>query len=379
MPSLVDFRKGFGGIIAALSVVTLAVSGILTLSGGVAGGALFLDTDKHVSSTFRIAMDGNLGTLSTSGTITSAGSLITSAATANIACNGLAANCTIGQSNGVGTLKTTSGGDTMLQTWNGTAFTDRIKIEGSQLATEVSITGGVSSTHVTTSRIYIGPGSGSEPSIAFDNDTDTGIARGGTNQLAVIAGGGIRLEVSSSAVQPRVNLLPFSDDSYDIGSSALRFQDAWFSRAVSSTNFHGPAGTAGAPTYSFAGASEADSGLYSDAVGSIAISADGVRNLVVRSGAVFVSPSLQPFNAGAASIGTNTAPFGALYASTTAATSLPAITSTGTLRIANQASPTTTIEMTGRFCMKVLDMVGGTQRYITIASGSFVISTTDCR
>lgn len=306
MASYFDIR-GIPKILATLTVATLlTVTGTLKLSSGKAGGVLFLDSSKNASSTSRLQADGDLGTLSTSGTITSAGSLITSAATANIACNGLAANCTIGQSNGVGTLKTTSGGDTMLQTWNGTAFTDRIKIEGSQLATEVSITGGVSSTHVTTSRIYIGPGSGSEPSIAFDNDTDTGIARGGTNQLAVIAGGGIRLEVSSSAVQPRVNFLPFSDDTYDIGSNTLRFQDAFFSGTVSSTLFSGPAGTAAAPTYAFAGAGESDSGMFNDAANSVAIAAGGNRLLTVRSNGVFLGSSTvhaQPFSDNVTDIG----------------------------------------------------------------------------
>lgn len=103
-------RGTFGDFSRSVSLLaTLTVTGLLTIAAGanlrftdgVAGGALFLDGSKNASSTARLQVDGNSGTFSASGTISSTnGNLTSGSASANIACNGTNASCLMGQTNG---------------------------------------------------------------------------------------------------------------------------------------------------------------------------------------------------------------------------------------------------------------------------------------
>jgi hypothetical protein len=79
MPSLVDFRKGFGGLIAALAVGALAISGLLTFgsngsfkfSNGVPNGVVFLDGGQSATTSAGLRYSTSTDTLTVIGTVTS--------------------------------------------------------------------------------------------------------------------------------------------------------------------------------------------------------------------------------------------------------------------------------------------------------------------
>lgn len=243
--------------ISVATLLTIASGANLNFAGGVGNAALFLDGSKNATSSGRILMDGN------DGTVTS----------------------------------------TRFHA-NGTALTDGYNIR----ITGLQGTYGTDGTN-----------------LALGTQTGDSI-RFYTSNVS-------RWDINSSG-----NIVPsLTDGTLNIGAAASRVGTGFFTN-VSSTLFSGPAGTAGAPTYSLAGAGEADSGMYSDAAGSVAISADSQRNLVIRSNAVFVSPSLQPFSAGSGSIGTITVPFGGMYASTTAGSSADVFATSGTIRMTRLAA-----------------------------------------
>lgn len=190
MPSLVDFRKGFGGVIA---ITTLTVSTLLTISsganlnfaGGFANGVLFLDASKNASSTSRIRTDGDLGVLfanTVSSTLHTgpAGSL--SAPTFNFGGNGGDSNTGFTQNQGAGTMS--------------------VVLDGSERCywTYSAPAGGI---------FRCGNGTSALPSISFDSDTDVGIYNSSTNVLGLAAGGSQIAALQGSSATNTLDLSTF--------------------------------------------------------------------------------------------------------------------------------------------------------------------------
>lgn len=298
-------------------MLTIASGGSLNFAGGVANGALFLDDSKNASSSIRILMNGNSGTV-----------------TSTVFVSGFSGF-------------STAGGFVMK---NG------------------SVSGGLTADGT---YLYLGTFSGGGSAIRFP------IA--GTSQI----------DITTAGLVPSL-----TDGVKNIGAQSARFGTGFFAsvsstnvtstrfEAIGSTSIDGYRLSNGVNTASFTFSGGSVLSIGSDGSNVFAIKTGGSNRWAIdTTGNLYPATTDGTLNFGATASRVGSGFFARLNASTTAGVTFttPAITASGTLRIANQASPTTTLEMTGRFCMKVLDMVGGTQRYITVASGAFVISTTDCR
>ena len=77
------------------------------------------------------------------------------------------------------------------------------------------------------SQEYFADGTSSVPSISFAEDKDVGLYRPGSNQLGFVVGGGQRLSMSTTNASFSVNVMPSAENSYNIGSSSLRWEDLY--------------------------------------------------------------------------------------------------------------------------------------------------------
>jgi len=111
--------------------------------------------------------------------------------------------------------------------------------------------------------IFAPDGSVGNPSISFNNDTDTGIFRSGANDLRVVAGG----------------ILVFAAQTTGLNMGLPIF----------SARILGSDGTVGLPEYSFA--ADPDTGIYRLGANQMGLSAGGILALYV--GTTFVAPNLQ--------------------------------------------------------------------------------------
>lgn len=133
------------------------------------------------------------------------------------------------------------------------------------------------------SKLFMGSGTVSLPSIAFSNDTDTGIYRPAANQVALSSGGAVAILCDPTAVN------------FYVGG-ALRWQMDGDLTSTGDRHVRGGDGTAGAPTFSFA--SDIDTGMYSNGANEIAWSSGGTKRLTLTT-----APAFQPGSDNAVSLG----------------------------------------------------------------------------
>lgn len=67
------------------------------------------------------------------------------------------------------------------------------------------------------------------PSMTFENDTNTGAFRIGTDNIGISTAGSVRLDVDSDSINANVNILPTTTESIDVGSSTLKFRNMYAS------------------------------------------------------------------------------------------------------------------------------------------------------
>lgn len=113
---------------------------------------------------------------------------------------------------------------------------------------------------ITPTGVFVAPeGTAALPSYTFTGDLDTGVYHSAANTVAVSAGGTLRVSVNATSV-------------------------------TSTLPFYAPAGTAGAPAYSFA--SDTDSGMWSGGANNVVINVGGSTSVDMQTGGVFVSTPL---------------------------------------------------------------------------------------
>ena len=259
--------------ISVATLLTIASGANLNFAGGVGNAALFLDGSKNATSSGRILMDGN------DGTVTS----------------------------------------TRFHA-NGTALTDGYNIR----ITGLQGTYGTDGTN-----------------LALGTQTGDSI-RFYTSNVS-------RWDINSSG-----NIVPsLTDGTLNIGAAASRVGTGFFTN-VSSTLFSGPAGSAGAPTYTFS--ADTDTGLFQSSVAALDVAVNGTRYAKFAASAITLGGNttpIMPFADGNTDIGdVNTrfdkifgndlgsyaTPFSTIHASTTAGSAHDVITTTGTVKMANLAA-----------------------------------------
>lgn len=121
-----------------------------------------------------------------------------------------------------------------LQTWNGSSFTDRLRVEGNQAAGEVTIFGGVSSTVATSSRFIASAGTLTQPSFALPG-SGNGMYLDTANSVSIAAGDQRNFIVRAAGAFTQVPFQPSSDLGTTLGTQTVRWSNL-FSQTVSSTN-----------------------------------------------------------------------------------------------------------------------------------------------
>lgn len=111
------------------------------------------------------------------------------------------------------------------------------------------------------------PSNGGLPGIYNATGTDLVLGDGYGSALAVDRYGRTILSPSSTFA----NLLPTADNTYDLGSLALRFRSGFFGTSVSSTIFIAGPGSAATPSY----AVSAGSGFYRNGASAIGVTGNG--------------------------------------------------------------------------------------------------------
>ena len=70
-------------------------------------------------------------------------------------------------------------------------------------------------------------GSASDPSYTFSNDSNTGIYNDGSDGLYFTTGGSLKFDIGTAAVETALTFWPTVNNTYDLGSNALRFRNAY--------------------------------------------------------------------------------------------------------------------------------------------------------
>lgn len=330
-------RRGGGGVLSR--DFWIESNGVLTPTNP---NATIGSSSNRVSGIYTSSLDaltltisGSVpGNLTVTGTITSTGgNLTTQAAVANIVCNGTNANCTMGQSNGTsGFLQIISGGDTSFQTWNGSAFTPRVTIEGNQAFGEVRVLGTLvaSSTVASASSSLILPsGSASSLAFSFENNANTGFYQNGSGFFRLVGSQGIQIEQSGVLYQFfNGAFYPENSLSRDLGTSVNVWRNAFISNVsstiVTSTRFTAGAGTLTQPSFALPGAGN---GMYQDATDSTSIAAGGQRNFIVRATGLFSQVPFQPSSDLGTTLGTQTVRWSNLFSQNVSSTNMRVMTS----------------------------------------------------
>lgn len=85
-------------------------------------------------------------------------------------------------------------------------------------------------------QLLVPNGSAAAPALAFASDTDTGVYRIQANDMGVSVGGSLKLRLTTGTCILDAALLPQVDDTYDLGSSALRWDDVWATNGTIQTS-----------------------------------------------------------------------------------------------------------------------------------------------
>ena len=114
---------------------------------------------------------------------------------------------------------------------NGVLFLDASKVASSTSA--ITADGNLGSATMT--RLYLGDGTASAPTLAFAGGSH-GIYRAGASVVVGVSGNGI-LTVGANQVTVTGVLLPNTDNTRDFGGVSTRWNDGWFGGNVTSTSF----------------------------------------------------------------------------------------------------------------------------------------------
>ncbi len=88
---------------------------------------------------------------------------------------------------------------------------------------------------LTTVPIRVSSGSEGAPGYSFNSDNDTGFYRPGADQLRAVAGAGTAMTWTTTSVSSHKNLLPNSDATYTLGSTTQRWSESHNQKRVTKT------------------------------------------------------------------------------------------------------------------------------------------------
>lgn len=298
-----DSNYEFGDItIQDLTVTTATIGGVvggdLTFTNGVANANLYLDGEKNVSSSRNFIFDGTSPS-------TGAGSMAIGVGSATQS----TAIVTIDGNNGTNIY-----GLRLLDQGAGTSgFRYDLSANGDlHIDSSSNIYSGTDFRIGTTNRpmrIQVNSSafnSGSPYAMAFDAlSLPTKVSfqfNGSIDQTADL----FNIYNNSASSSPVFAINAQGKTAIGVGASTSTSAQLTVNGAVSSTSFSTGMGTASSPTFNFGGAGDADTGIYSDIAGGVAIAANTLRLGSIRSNGIFLGSSsahIQPFSNGTTDLG----------------------------------------------------------------------------
>ena len=170
------------------------------------------------------------------------------------------------------------------------------------------------------------PSNGGLPGIYNATGTDLVLRDGYGSALATDQYGRVLVSTSSRYG----DIIPTTDNAYDLGTSTSRWRSGFFGTSVSSTLFIASQGTNSAPSYSFT--NDSDTGIYNGSGNEVSITSGGTIRLAVGAAGVVLrsSSSLLAGSDNASDVGASATRMRTGYFGTSVFSPLFVVTSTGT-------------------------------------------------
>lgn len=219
---------------------------------------------------------------------------------------------------------------------------------------------------------------GTNPTITFANDPDTGFRNTGLNIIDIMGGGNPVLNLQPGNMYAYGNILTATTNVYDLGAGWRSWKDIYASgTAYIGGNVYATSGNATNPAYSFYG--DTDTGFAITSGNNVDIVGNGATYMRVGTGGVIVFTTFTPSSNNARDVGTGQLSFRDVYASGTAYLASANVASLSFVPTTTPATSgltaSTTLPFSGSFVY--VSSTAGASTVILSATSSIATSTVD--